>query len=200
MGALIFALTTISSAVAQCGMPATLAKPTSWQPQVGAAHMMRTALGRGESDNDSPAAIVGMWHIVLTANTSNGATITPMVVDNALAVWHSDNTEIMNSVRPPQDGNFCMGVWEQRGRSSYYLNHFAWYANQWPNSTDNGIGMPVGPTRITETVNLSEDCNHFSGTFTLTAYDATGKTVVQTFTGSIAGTRITTATTEGDLL
>ncbi len=31
-------------------------------------------------------------------------------VDNAFVQWHSDGTEIMNSRRPAQDGNFCLGV------------------------------------------------------------------------------------------
>jgi hypothetical protein len=32
-----------------------------------------------------------------------------------MAVWHSDKTEIMNSGRPAQDGDFCLGVWESLG-------------------------------------------------------------------------------------
>ena len=142
-----------------------------------------------------------MWHVVFTAETTTvPGTIPPGgVIDNALAVWHSDHTEIMNSVRPPQDGNFCLGVWEQTGRNEYSLNHFAWFANQFPNATDNGIGPAIGPTRFTEKVTLAADGRHFSGTFTLTAYDTSGNQTLQ-FTGSIAGTRITSTTTVGDLL
>jgi hypothetical protein len=202
IGALVLAFIMIPSALAECGAPAKLVKPSSWRPQVGAVHLVRAAFENERSDNDDAAAIVGMWHVSFIANNSNGDAIPSpgMMIDNALAVWHSDGTEIMNSIRSPQDGDFCMGVWQKTGEHSYRLNHFAWYANQWPNSTDNGIGMPVGPTQITEKVKLSDDCNHFSGTFTLTAYDATGKMVVQTFTGAISGTRITVDTTEGDLL
>jgi hypothetical protein len=40
---------------------------------------------------------------------------------------------------------------------------------------------------------------HFSGSFTLDAYDTSGK-IFQSFTGVITGTRITTHTTVGDLL
>jgi hypothetical protein len=105
----------------------------------------------------------------------------------------------MNSVRPPQDGNFCLGVWEQTGRNTYYLNHFPWFANQFPNDTNNGIGAPVGPTHITETITVSSDCNHFTGSFTLDAYDGTGK-ITQSFTGALTGTRITTSTTVPELL
>ena len=144
-------------------------------------------------------SIVGMWHVLFTAQTMNGSAIPDTVIDNALSVWHNDHTEIMNSVRPPQDGNFCLGVWQQTGKSSFYLNHFAWFANQFPNYTNNGIGDPVGPTRFTERVTVSPDGNHFTGTFTLTAYDTRGNVTI-TFTGALSGTRITTSTTTGDLL
>jgi hypothetical protein len=195
-GASALALALVSSAAAQCGMPTKLAKPSAWSPSFGGVRLMAASFGgdRGEDE----ASIVGMWHVVFTATTSNGSTIPGTVIDNALVVWHSDHTEIMNSVRPPQDGNFCMGVWEETGRNKYFLNHYAWFANQFPNDTDNGIGMPVGPTRITETITLGPDGNHFSGTFTLTAYD-TSFNQMQAFTGSLAGTRITTNTKITDL-
>jgi hypothetical protein len=192
LSTLVFAWTMIPSALAQCGMP-RLAKPMAWHPLVGGAHVAAT--GYEEQDGLS---IVGMWHVIFTANTSNGKDIPNTVVDNALAVWHQDKTEIMNSVRPPQDGNFCLGVWEQTGKSKYFLNHFPWFANEFPNDTNNGIGAPQGPTRITETVEL-QDCNHFSGTFTLDAYDTSGK-IFQSFTGVVTAVRVTTTTTVPDLL
>lgn len=71
---------------------------------------------------------------------------------------------------------------------------------RYPNNTINGIGMPVGPTRFVESVTVSPDGNHFSGTFTLDAYDVTGKIDVQSYTGVITATRITTSTTIGDLV
>jgi hypothetical protein len=192
IGALVVALAMVPSAIAQCGMPMKLIKPSNWQPQFQGARLIRADWGEGE------AGIVGMWHVIFTATTSNGASIPGMVIDNSLAVWHADHTEIMNSVRPPQDGNFCLGVWEQTGRNKYYLNHFPWFANQFPNETDNGIGNPVGPTRITETITLGPDGNHFIGSFTLDAYD-TSFNKVQSFTGSLAGTRVTVNTKITDL-
>ena len=195
LGALVFAWAMIPSALAQCGLPTKLAKPMAWHPQMGGAQV-RTA---GYEEENRPS-IVGMWHVTFTAKTSNQKDIPDTVIDNALAVWHADKTEIMNSVRPPQDGNFCLGVWEQTGRNTYYLNHLPWFANQFPNDTNNGIGEPQGPTRITETITLGSDCDHFSGTFTLDAYDVTGKIDVQSFTGVITGTRVTTKTTIPDLL
>jgi hypothetical protein len=196
LGALVFAWAMIPSALAQCGMPMKLAKPAAWHPQVGGAHVLRTG---GHEEEEGPS-IVGMWHVIFTAKTSNKKDIPDTVVDNALAVWHADKTEIMKSVRPPQDGNFCLGVWEQTGRYTYYLSHFPWFSNEFPNNTNNGIGMPVGPTHITETITLEPDCNHFSGTFTLDAYDTTGKIDVQSFTGVVTATRVTTSTTIPDFL
>ena len=194
LAALVFAWAMIPSALAQCGMPAKLAKPAAWQPQMGGAQVIRTGY------EEEGMSIVGMWHVTFTAKTSNGKDIPDTVIDDALAVWHPDKTEIMNSMRPPQDGNFCLGVWEQTGRSTYYLNHFPWFANEFPNDTNNGIGMPVGPTRITETVTLGSDCNHFSGTFTLDQFDTTGKITLASFTGVLTATRVTTNTTIPDLL
>ena len=192
---LVLAVASAPAAFAQCGMASKLIKPSAFHPAIeGAVPRASTLndLGVGQS-------IVGMWHVLFTAQSMNGSAIPDTVIDNALSVWHNDHTEIMNSVRPPQDGNFCLGVWQQTGRSSFYLNHFAWFANQFPNDTNNGIGDPVGPARFTESVTVAPDGNHFTGTFTLTAYDTKGNVMIA-FTGALSGTRITTSTTTADLL
>jgi len=191
---LVLAVASAPAAFAQCGMPSKLIKPSAFHPAIeGAVPRASTLndLGVGQS-------IVGMWHVLFTAQSMNGSAIPDTVIDNALSVWHNDHTEIMNSVRPPQDGNFCLGVWQQTGKSSFYLNHFAWYGNQFPNDTNNGIGDPVGPTHFTETVTVAPDGNHFTGTFTLTAYDTQGHVTIS-FTGALSGTRITTTTTTEEL-
>ena len=193
---LVLAVVSVPAAFSQCGMPTKVIKPSAFHPAILGAMPRATTINDNLESNQS---IVGMWHVLFTANTMNGAPIPDTVIDNALSVWHNDHTEIMNSVRPPQDGNFCLGVWKQTGKSQFYLNHFAWYANQFPNNTNNGIGDPVGPTRFTENVTVASDGNHFTGTFTLTAYDTQGNKTIS-FTGALSGTRITTATTTKDLL
>jgi len=199
--ALVLPLAMVPGALAQCGLPTKLVKPTGWQPQMRGSQM-REALG-GRFDDDFRASIVGMWHVTFTAETADPATAPPgAVIDNALVVWHSDGTEIMNSIRPPQDGNFCMGVWQQVGPFKYKLNHFAWFGKQFPTGPgDQGtdIGPSVGPTQITEEITLSPDGQHFSGFFTLDAYDL-NNVIFQSFKGTVAGTRITIATKETDLL
>jgi hypothetical protein len=201
LGALTLALLFGPKANAACGVPSLpTAHPSAWYPQDGRAQLKLAAFDDHDEDGDG-ASIVGMWHVTFVAQTVNGSSIPDpgMQIDNALVVWHGDHTEIMNSMRPPQDGNFCLGVWERTGPRNYQLNHFAWFANQFPNGTNNGIGDPVGPTHFVEQVTLSPDGKHYTGSFTLTAYDTSGNQVLS-FTGVITGERINMTTTVGDLL
>jgi hypothetical protein len=204
IGALALAFVLVPSASAKCGLPSKPIKPMSWHPQYGEGNpkLLRAGL------EDHEPSIVGMWHVILTAQTSNGEPITDQNgkpttqgIDNAVVVWHSDGTEIMNSDRPAQDGNFCLGVWERTGERSYYLNHIPWQGNADPPppTPQNIIGPQQGGVQILEKVTLSPDGNSYSGTFTLTAYDTSGN-VVQTFTGVLLAKRITPETPFSDLL
>ena len=88
---------------------------------------MRAAFSSERSDGDEdPQPIVGMWHVLFTAEGNEVGPPNGTPIDNAIVVWHRDKTEVMNSGRPPQDGDFCMGVWEVTGKGKYKLNHFAW--------------------------------------------------------------------------
>ena len=190
--ALVPALAMAPGALAQCGISTKLIKPSSWQPQIGGAQLMNVS--------EESAPIVGMWHVVFTAHSINGeASPSPgAVIDNSMVVWHADGTETMNSSRPAQDGNYCMGVWEQTGKSSYFLNHIPWQGNDTSGGAG-GIGNPTGGAQILEQVTLSSDGNHYSGRFTLTAYDTAGNVEV-TFTGTLSATRVTVGTKFTDLL
>jgi hypothetical protein len=197
-GALVLAMTMVPGAMAQCGLNKNYVKPTAWHSQPGSAHFMHAALF-DDDDRDGPS-IVGLWHVVFTAETMGGNPIPKPYpnIDNALVVFHGDKTEIMESARPPQDGNFCLGVWEKTGEHTYYVNHLPWLGNDTTNAPS-GIGEPTGGAQITEHVILSEDGNHYSGTFTLTAYNTNG-TVAVSFTGVLSGTRVTTSTPFSSLL
>lgn len=164
----------------------------SWQ---GAGSLQPGSLLTVADDSDP---IVGMWHVTFTAQGNQIGPPDGTPIDNALATWHGDGTELMNSARPPQDGDFCMGVWKRTGRFTYKLNHFAWFSNDAANAPF-GIGNPTGPTRILQQITLSADGNHYSGTFTLDAYDTSG-TQVAHLVGVIAATRITVDTAVPDLL
>ena len=148
--------------------------------------------------SDSRDPIVGMWHVTLTAQGNEVGPPDGTPIDNALVTWHSDGTEIMNSARPPQDGDFCMGIWKKTGKSTYKLNHFAWFSNDTANAPS-GIGNPTGPGRLFEEITLSPDGKHYTGKFSAYAYDTSGNLVVHVV-GVIAATRITLDTTVPDLL
>lgn len=148
--------------------------------------------------SENADAIVGMWHVTFTAEGNQVGPPDNTPIDNSLVTWHSDGTEIMNSGRPAQDGQFCMGVWKKTGRLKYKVNHIAWAGNDTANAPS-GIGNPAGPTRIAEDVTLSPDGNHYTGKFTVDAYDTSG-TLVAHIVGVMNGTRITVDTTVGDLL
>lgn len=182
---------------AQCGAKLPSIKPMSGQVESAGAHLLRTG---AKNDAAPTASIVGMWHVVFTATTSNGAVIPKTVIDSALQVWHNDGTEMMNSGRPPQDGNFCMGVYEPTGELTYKLNHFAWGANDYvPGTAEGVVGPPIGGVHYQETIVLGPGGKHYTGSFTLDEYDTAGR-VVQSFTGTLKATRITVNTTFGELL
>ena len=188
----------VPNAQAACGgVRLPHAHPSSFQLQSGIARLVRTEFPGPES-----ASIIGMWHVTFTSHGSDSDLPEGAPVDNALVVWHGDNTEIMNSYRPPQDGDFCMGVWKQTGRYTYKLNHFAWFANSFDPTNPlswSEIGPEQGPTRIVEEITLSPDGSHYLGTFTLNAYDTSGNAGVH-IVGVVSGTRITMDTTVPGLL
>jgi hypothetical protein len=187
-----------SAAVAQCGFSPKLVKPSSWTSQMGGARLMRSALF-SDGDEDGPS-IVGMWHVVFTAHTQNGQAIPGpgVVFDNSLVTWHGDGTEIMNSSRPAQDGNFCMGVWQRTGARTYFLNHIPWQGND-PANAPSGIGNPSGGAQILEQITLGLDGNHYSGSFSVVAYDTSGNPEVS-LTGTLTATRVTVHTPFSSLL
>jgi len=138
------------------------------------------------------ASIVGLWKFEMLAK-STPANTNPMpdgtLVDFGTQAWHSDGTELLNSgIRNPADGNFCQGVWEQVGPSTFKLNHMplAW-----------GGGSYIGPVKMHILVN--EDGDRFSGYFSETVYQASAtpghefdeSAAIVTITGTITANRIT---------
>ncbi|HVG26445.1 MAG TPA: hypothetical protein VM865_02475, partial [Acidobacteriaceae bacterium] len=189
LGALMVAAAITPGIGAQCFPHVKSVKPASWHP--GSANaLLRPAAFAKDDDDDGNGSIVGMWHVIFTAKTLNGAAV-DFPADNSLVVWHSDKTEIMNSGRPAQDGNFCMGVWEKTGKFTYKLNHFAWAGNDNPEGAPPAVvGLPIGPVHYQEEVTLDPDRKHYTGKFILQQYDTFGAVTV-TITGKLKGTRIT---------
>jgi len=190
-GALALTLVAAPGALASCGSINTpLAHPSGLNKQYRGARLLPAAL----LDDGDDVSIVGMWHVVFTGQTMNGGApySLPEPFDNSVVVWHLDGTEIMNSSRPAQDGNFCLGVWERTGSRHYFLNHIPWQGS------DPG-GNPQDGAQILEEITLSPDGDSYSGTFTFQAYDINGNPTLSV-TGVLTGTRITPSTPFSSLL
>jgi hypothetical protein len=140
--------------------------PQSWS---GATFRPASLLMISEHDSDD-VSIVGFWKVAFTSKGNEPNIPDGAPIDSGYVQWHSDGTEIMNSGRPPQNGDICLGVWEKTGRSKYKLNHFA-NGNVIDPANPTVIGPPGGPTQIVEDIILSRDGNHYVGMFTLDAYD-----------------------------
>ena len=122
LSALVVALTMVPSALAMCSLPTKPIKPMDWRPQHGAAHLSLARIALDADDDRSEPSIIGMWHVIFTAQTQNGEPVPVKggaVIDNAVVVWHSDGTEIMDFARAAQDGTICLGVWTRTGKYSY---------------------------------------------------------------------------------
>src|ERR1035438_8831624 len=137
--------TTLSAAIAgmlfipaasACGYPTQPQSSLTTQqlrldPQNPLEAVSSAGLARDQSaaSHGSSVSIVGMWNIqfISMGNTMH----TPGIPDGAqidfgYGQWHSDGTEFFNSGgRAPATQNFCLGVWQQTGRYTYVLNHFA---------------------------------------------------------------------------
>lgn len=183
-GLLIFCAAVVPQVSAECGSlgpshKGSMLHRQSWQNQ---AEYPAASLLLASENSDDP--IVGFWKVSFTAR-GNADIPDGAPIDQGYAQWHSDQTEIMNSSRPPVTSSFCLGVWKRVGRSRYSLNHFA---ISWDQNSN-----PVGPANIRENVALASDGKSFSGSFTIDQYDVAGNLLVH-IQGDITGSRISVDT------
>jgi hypothetical protein len=197
--------TTLSAAIvgalfaptaAACGYSTTLPAALTLQqirvnPQdpLEAAPLAELARDMNAASKDG-VSIVGMWSVqfISMGNTKHNPPIPDGApLDFGYVQWHSDGNEFMNSGgRSPSTQNFCMGVYQQTGRYTYQLNHFAL-------SYDGASGQLTGRVLIAESITLSPGGTKYSGTFTITAFDTKGNQVDQVV-GQISANRITVDT------
>ena len=179
----------VSKAAAQCGYSQWNTTEALRAPSPEAAVQPEPAtLSLAADGRDSDGQIVGFWKFQFVSQGSSGIP-DGAVVDNGFTQWHADGTEITNSFRPPSTGNFCLGVYQQTGSSTYSLNHFAlgW----------DPLGNFIGPVQIREKVTLSHNSNQFTGTFTIDQFNPAGS-VLAHVQGQVMGTRITVNTPLGN--
>jgi hypothetical protein len=190
LGAAALSLLLVPTANAACGGP--VAKHVNWSPQLRGAQAGGARFVMASDLLDLIDPIVGMWHVKFVVKGNNSTAPNDTEFDAGYSVWHGDGTEIMNSGgRPPQSGDFCLGVWQKVGEHAYKLNHFA--AGWDPTGS-----TLLGPAQIQEQITLDHAGNSFSGTFTVDQYVETNgvlnPTPVAHFQGNITGTRITVNT------
>ncbi|MGA7236650.1 MAG: hypothetical protein WBY44_13270 [Bryobacteraceae bacterium] len=136
------------------------------------------------------APIVGMWSFQLISQGNTART--PSIPDGAQLNFgyiqlHSDGTEIQNAgARSPAQQNFCLGVWQKTGDSTYQINHFAL-------NYDATTGTLLGRIILVEKVTVSPGGTAISGTFAETVFDTQGKKT-DSLTGQITAQRITVDT------
>lgn len=134
------------------------------------------------------ASIVGFWNIqfISKGNLNHNPSIPEgAIVDFGYTQWHSDGTEIMNSGgHMPATQNFCLGTWVRSGYFNYVLNH-------WALSYDLTSQQLTAKVNILEQVTLDPSGNEFTGTFTITVFNATTGVQLDQLVGTLSGKRIT---------
>jgi len=187
LGVAVSVLLVTPNCAAECGVGGH-SRPahTSFFQQPAKLRLLPAAFLQDEDDAGRLASIVGFWHQKLIVSVAGGGT---EVLDDNLAQWHGDHTEMQNTLsRPPSTTAVCLGVWEQTGKYTYKLNHF-------PLIWDSTGTVFVGPMNIREEVTVSPDGNHYRGTFTLHQYDPSGKKLLGDAEGMVTGARITVNST-----
>jgi hypothetical protein len=142
-------------------------------------------------ESKGPAAIVGLWHLNYTAESTSGAPIfppTPFPFLESFKTWHADGTEFENAFLAPAGGNICFGVWKDLGHGSVKLHH---------------IGLMFGPDgkvsnlfTVDETDTVAHNGKTYTGHFDFKLWPPSFDSVdvgspIAEVTGSTLGTRIT---------
>jgi len=149
-----------------------------------ARDLSRAASGKSPS-------IVGMWsfQFISVGNTTRNPSIPDGTQINfGYTQFHSDETEILNAgARSPAQENFCLGVWQKTGNSTYQVNHFALNYNA-------ATGTLLGRIIVIEMITVSPGGTALSGTFVENVYDINGNETDH-LTGQVTAQRITVDTT-----
>ena len=144
----------------------------------------------GEESNGS-AAIVGLWHVIYTANfasPSGNFPPTPFQFAESLKTWHADGTELENAFLPPTGGNVCFGVWKETGHGSVKLHHIGLMFDS--------MGRVSNIFTIDEKDTVAGNVKTYSGMFDFKLwppnFDAVGVgTPLAEIKGAVLATRIT---------
>jgi hypothetical protein len=143
-------------------------------------------------ERDKPASIVGLWHLIYTATSSDlpsppFPSKTPFQFLESYKTWHGDGTEFENAFLPPAGGNICFGVWKDVGDGCVKLHHIGlMFASD---------GSVSNVFTIDEIDRVASNGKTYSGTFDFKLFPPTDVygtgTPLAEAKGTTAGTRIT---------
>jgi hypothetical protein len=171
MIAVLVLLLTAASSFADCGPMTGMKFPIVKLPLVATAGL--AAVG-GMPNSESPDSIVGLWHVMYTAENAPFA--------ETFKEWHSDGTEFENVNHNPAIGAVCVGVWKLVGGRMVRLHHLGFLFN--------ADGTSAGTFVVEETDTLATPGRSYVGTFTFSTYDVNGNLTGEV-KGTVAATRIT---------
>jgi hypothetical protein len=180
---------TASRANADCGIPSNTAA-TPPIPFLSSQENESSNRQEGEESNKH-ASIVGLWHLIYTANSASPSGAfppTPFQFLESFKTWHADGTEFENAFLPPTGGNICFGVWKESRHGSVKLHHIG--------LTFDSMGRVSNIFTVDEKDTVASNGKTYSGTFDFKlwppSFDAVGVgTPVAEVTGTTLGTRIT---------
>jgi len=160
----------------------------------GAAPAIPFVSPHPEEESNQPATIVGLWHVLYTANSDDNfppggpyPPPTPFPFLESFKTWHADGTEFENAFLPPVGGNICFGVWKDLGDHRVKLHHIGLMF-----APDGSISSILTDD---ETVTVTSDGKTYKGMFDFKlwppSYDAVGVGVpISEVKGTMAATRI----------
>jgi hypothetical protein len=144
---------------------------------------------QGEESNGH-ASIVGLWHLIYTAETESGAPIfppAPFQFAETFKMWHADGTEFEQAFF--SQGAICLGVWKDLGEGRVKLHHIGLMF-------DATTGQISNIFTIDEKDKVAGNGETYSGSFDFKlwppSFDAVGVgTPIAEVTGTTSATRIT---------
>jgi hypothetical protein len=187
-------LLSASAAKAGCGVPYKAGAASAPSPAVTSPHGDDHP---GGDDSHGNASIVGLWHLIYTADSSTSGPLPVPVIPpgppssfqflESFKTWHSDGTEFENAFMPPTGGNICFGVWKDLGDRRVKLHHIGLMFDS--------MGNISFIFTVDETDAVASNDKTYKGNFTFKLwppfFDQVGVgTPLQEITGTTAGTRI----------
>ncbi len=161
-----------------------------------------------ESEEWKKPTIVGLWHLIYTANSAPPPPAfppTPFQFLESFKTWHADGTEFENAFLPPAGGNICFGVWKELGDGRVKLHHIGVMFGTEGNPPAY-LGMPpqfvTNIFTVDETDKVAPNGKTYSGFFDFKlylpsacadnagTYTCTGTPIAEVM-GTTLGTRIT---------